>query len=421
VGEPLERIGIDILGPLPRSDKGNKYLLVISDYFTKWAEAFPMKNMEAETVTDKLIQGFITKFGVPRQIHTDQGRQFESLLFQELCRKFNIKKTRTTAYHPQSDGQVERFNRTLTDMLSKFIEENQKDWDGFVPLMTMAYRASPHETTQLTPNKMMFGREIDLPIDIMFGKPCDSRLIEPADYVSKITEELEFAYEYVRERLDKNAIRQKRYYDLKASGNELEVGNRVWLFTPFQKKGLSSKLTRKWTGPIVIIEKLVDVLFKIKRNLSNKKEKSKIIHFDHLKLYDDFNEDTESSSETSSETEDIEETLTGLESSEESFCNFENKVLKNPVSLESAGGKPIVLDSVGRNCQENVGTAVEIPVSLDWTEVPQSSGRTGTLCDTSVGDVDSVGRARQDVPGRRYLTRCSGRTIRPPRRLIEEI
>ena len=130
VGEPLERIAIDILGPLPLSNNHNKYIMIVVDYFTKWAEAYAIPNQEAVTVATKLVQEFFSRFGVPRQIHTDQGRNFESNLFQEICRMLNIDKTRTTAFHPQSDGLVERFNRTLENMLSLYVADNQKDWDA---------------------------------------------------------------------------------------------------------------------------------------------------------------------------------------------------------------------------------------------------------------------------------------------------
>jgi hypothetical protein len=333
-------------------------------------------------------------------------------------------------------------------MLSKFTEENQKDWDCYVPLMTMAYRATPQETTKISPNKLMFGREIDLPVDIMFGKPEEIRYHLPEEYVSNKIEQMEMAFEYVRNNLAKNAVRQKRIYDLKSSGNNLEKGQKVWLFTPFQRKGLSSKLARKWTGPYIIIEKLGDVLFKIKKNINNKKEKTKLVHFDRLKLYfDDTSE--ESSEETEREGESEKDVPVGFQSSDEEL-SCDERYLENPVSSDSfhgecqgstgayivgnpvssdsfhgecqgsAGGNPFVLDSVGRDCQENLGK-FEKSCTLDWTEAPQSSGRTGALLKNSARDMDSVGRTRQDVPGVNLSHRSSSRIVKPPRRLIEEM
>ena len=106
-----------------------------------------MPDQEASTVADCLVQCFISRFGVPSQIHSDQGAQFESNLFQALCRISGIEKTRTTPYHPQSDGLVERFSRTLEDMLSEVVETNHKNWDDCLPLAMMAYSSSIHETS----------------------------------------------------------------------------------------------------------------------------------------------------------------------------------------------------------------------------------------------------------------------------------
>ena len=142
VGVPIERAGLDIFGPLPKTKKGNRYVLVICDYFTKWIVAVPMKNQEADTVAKKFVKHFVTRHGVPRMVHTDQGSNFESIVFKEICKVLGSEKTRTTAYRPQSDGLVERANRTLQNMLSSYTNSNQNDWDQFLSLVTMAYNSS---------------------------------------------------------------------------------------------------------------------------------------------------------------------------------------------------------------------------------------------------------------------------------------
>lgn len=141
-GSPMERIATDILGELPETDNGNRYILVVADYFIKWTECFAMPNMESKTVATKIVEEVITRLGVPDTIHSDQGRQYESELFQETCKLLDIQKTHTTPYHPQSDGMVERFNRTLTTMLSAFVNEHHSDWDVHLPYVMMAYRSS---------------------------------------------------------------------------------------------------------------------------------------------------------------------------------------------------------------------------------------------------------------------------------------
>ena len=180
-GKPLQRVSMDILGPLPVTKRQNRYILVIGDYFTKWMEALPMSNMEAQTVARLFVNHFVTRFGSPEYLHTDQGRNFESALVKEACKILGIEKTRTTPCHPQSNGMVERFNRTLLDMLST-ISQEEEDWDINLPLVMYAYRTSIQETTGATPFSLMFGREARLPIDLMFPPPEVENDSTPSKY-----------------------------------------------------------------------------------------------------------------------------------------------------------------------------------------------------------------------------------------------
>lgn len=117
-GHPLEIVAMDLTGPFPESPEGNRYILVVGDYFIKWMEAYALPDQEATTVAQKLVDEFFCRFSVPEQLHSDQGKQFESKLISATCQLLQVKKSRTTPYHPQSDGLIERFNRTLTNMLA---------------------------------------------------------------------------------------------------------------------------------------------------------------------------------------------------------------------------------------------------------------------------------------------------------------
>ena len=116
----MERVQIDTVTPLPESYSSNKHILSLTDCFTKWIECFPLRAITAKAVASTLVNQFISRFGIPREIHTDQGSQFESELFREMCSLLGIDKTRTTAFHPAGDGLIERVHRTLEDMLSKY-------------------------------------------------------------------------------------------------------------------------------------------------------------------------------------------------------------------------------------------------------------------------------------------------------------
>ena len=167
---PLDVISIDMMGPLPVTEK---YSMVLGDYFSKWTEAYALPAHTGQTVVDKLVPEFICRYGTPLRIPTDQlqGREFESQFFSEICKLLEITKSRTTPYRPQSDGMIERFNRTLQQMLAMFVNENHNDWDDHLPYLTSAYRASVQESTRCTPNSIMLGREFLLPTDVIVETP----------------------------------------------------------------------------------------------------------------------------------------------------------------------------------------------------------------------------------------------------------
>ena len=151
VGDLMEKNAIDILGPLPISQNGNRFVLVLVDCFTKWTEAYALPNQEAASIANVIVTRFICRFGTPLQILSDQGTNFQSKLFSEVCNLLMIDKINTSSMRPQANGTMERFNRTLQAMLTSFCEKEQKTWDRYLPQL-MAYRASQNSSTRLTPN-----------------------------------------------------------------------------------------------------------------------------------------------------------------------------------------------------------------------------------------------------------------------------
>ena len=123
VGAPFEKTAVDLMGPFAETPKRNKYILVMQDYFTKWVIAEAMPNKESQTVADVIYSQWITKFGCPIQLHSDQGGEFTAQLFQDMCQCLRINKTVTTAYRPQSDGLVERSNQSLQAMLRAYVNQ----------------------------------------------------------------------------------------------------------------------------------------------------------------------------------------------------------------------------------------------------------------------------------------------------------
>ena len=154
-------------------------------------------------------------------------------------------KTRTTAYHPQSDGMVERFNRTLEDQLVKFVDYHERDWDEHIPYLMLAYRSAIHESTGCTPAKVIFGRDLRLP-DLLLGRPEEEVLSLAVDYTGDLCEILKQVHHYARYHLKVASDRMKERYDLLQSGTLLSAGDPVWFHKPQRKKGLSPKLQRPW-------------------------------------------------------------------------------------------------------------------------------------------------------------------------------
>ncbi|XP_060085241.1 uncharacterized protein LOC132564610 [Ylistrum balloti] len=282
VGAPLERIAVDVMGPLPVTHLGNRYLLVVGDYFTKWCDAYPIPDQEADKVAEVLVNGFVPQFGVPRQLHSDQGRNFEGFVLKEMCNILVIDKTRTTPLHPQSDGMDERLNQTLESMLSMFVDDNQRDWDVHVPLLMMAYRSSIHDSTGVSPCTMMFGREITLPVDLMFGGPESDSPVLKSSYAHDLASRLEHIHDFARDKLAFAHGAMKKNYDHNAKSARYEVGEAVWLRNLVRKKGLSPKLQLPWTGLFIVTKRLTDVTYQIQQT---HRSKPRIVHFNRLKPY----------------------------------------------------------------------------------------------------------------------------------------
>lgn len=281
-GYPMQIVATDIVGPFPKTDSGNVYVLVAADCFTRWVEAYAIPNQEAVTVATKLVDEMFCRFSVPEQLHSDQGRQFESAVMQEVSRILQIRKSRTTPYHPQSDGLVERFNRTLLDMLATTVRKYPKEWETHLQKLCMAYNTSVHSSTGFTPFYLMFGRQAKLPIDVAYGNPTPES-DSVSQYAATMKDSLEQAYRRVREQSGKSAKRQKELYDQKVHGKACEVGDLVWLHSPAVPRGQSRKLHCPWVGPFEVVKRLSDVVYRIRDTRPRRRRTRVVVHFDRLK------------------------------------------------------------------------------------------------------------------------------------------
>ena len=282
VGEPFERVSIDITGPFPPSSKGNIFMLTVMDHFTKWAEAIPLRNHTAPTVARALMVHVFNRLGMPLQLLSDRGPEFEGKLFSELCHWMGIDKVRTTAYRPATNGMVERYHRTLNTILAKIINDDQRNWCEKVPIAAAAYRASVHEATGYTPNRLMLGREVCAPLDIVLGHPREeAQHYESADeFVQERQRVMREVYACVRGQLGVAASRRKRRYDIRAKPVEFKQGDLVWYYYPRRYLKRSPKWQKFYTGPYTILRVQPPSNAVIRRT---KRSQPIFVHVDKLK------------------------------------------------------------------------------------------------------------------------------------------
>ena len=277
----VERCALDCLGPLPTSNNA-KYLLVVSCYFTKWLQVIPLESIDAKTVATKLIERFISVLGVPVTLHSDQGSNFESSVFQEVCALLGIEKTRTTPGRPQSDGMIERACRSIQAMLSAYVSQNQKDWATYIPMLVLAYNSSVHDTTRCTPASLMLGRQLRLPIDLALGIPETRPSTCKTDYAYQLEKQLVHMHDIARKHIKISSDGMKQFYDRNKHFTEYAMGDAVWYFYTERRHVISPKLNRNWKGPYIITKKFGDVLYQIQKNARGK---PKVVHYDKLKPY----------------------------------------------------------------------------------------------------------------------------------------
>ena len=280
VTTPFERIAMDIIGPLPRSRAGYRYVLVVCDYGTRYPEAVPLKSVDAEHIAEELVKLF-ARVGIPKEILTDQGTNFTSQLLAELYRLLHVKALRTSPYHPQTDGLVERFNQTLKEMLRKTAQEDGKDWDKLIPYVLFAYREVPQESTGFSPFELLYGREVRGPLDVL--KETWERSPKSDDsvvsHVLVMRERMEQMATLVQNNLEKAQKSQKEWYDRHARQRKFEAGDQVLVLLPTT----TSKLTARWQGPYAIVKCVGKVNYLV--NMQDRRKRHRVFHVNMLKKW----------------------------------------------------------------------------------------------------------------------------------------
>ncbi|XP_053385075.1 uncharacterized protein LOC128550298 [Mercenaria mercenaria] len=250
--EAFKQVGMDLIGPLETTSAGNKFIMVITDYFTKWVEAEPIPDKSAEQVL-RVFTKFITTHGCPSVLITDQGREFCNQLNDQLCKQFGIEHRIASSYHPQTGGHTERFNRTLCNMLVHFVNSAQNDWDMKLPLVLFAYRTSKHLSTKQTPFYLVFGRQARLPVELNVpqseGDNDDYDMLLQQRCESFV--ELSCNREGASMNIKTSQSKQKKYYDAAVHSEDevFKVGDQVLVHNTRKVTRKGGKLDVKWKGP----------------------------------------------------------------------------------------------------------------------------------------------------------------------------
>ena len=247
--QPFELISIDYL--LLDECKGQyKYLLVVVDHFSKYAQAFPTKNKSGRAAAEILFNKYFLDYGFPQRILHDQGKEFDNKLFKRLEELTGIKQSRTTPYHPMGNGHCERMNRTIINMLKTLEQKYKSNWKNHIKKLTFAYNNTKHKTTGYSPHFLLFGRQGRLPIDNIFNINKNiSNDLNHHQYVKNWQKAMKDAYEIVNQNVQKSNNRNKNSYDKKIFGSDLHVGDKV-LVKNVSERGGTGKLRSFWENKI---------------------------------------------------------------------------------------------------------------------------------------------------------------------------
>ncbi len=280
--EPLEIIGADILGPLPRTVNGNRYILVMTDHFTKYVEIAPLKTQKAEEVAESYIKNIGCRIGFPKKFLSDRGKNFIGEVMKEIHKRLDIQQMSTASAHPQTNALVERFNKTVVMILSMYVSAHQKDWDELVSYAAYAYNTSIHPSTNETPFFLMYGRDPNI-LDQLVREEYIEKSKSIEEYKSDLLSKMAITYNEVKYFNNLAAQKRIRRAEKTQIDSTFKVGDLVWLYNPVVKQGQSRKLAHPWKGPFRI-EDTPSEWNVILRNLSNKTLRQPV-HVSRLKLY----------------------------------------------------------------------------------------------------------------------------------------
>ena len=280
----FERVSVDILGPLPITTSGNRYVLCFSDHCTRWPILVPLKVTDASTIARAFFDYVICEHGCPQTLLSDRGQNFLSKIVLEVCRIMRTHKLNTSSYHPQCNAIQERFNAVILDTISHYVNEYQSDWDKYITAIQFAYRTTPAENSVgFSPFFLLYGREARLPIDVTLLAQCKYPDKTLREHIHNLVSQLEVFRDISKRHAERNQAKMKERFDDRAQDVPYQVGDSVWIYIPALQQGLSRKLSKFWAGPFLLVEQTGPVNFKV-RNLENNKLVTSTVHVNRMKF-----------------------------------------------------------------------------------------------------------------------------------------
>jgi len=254
--KPFEKCALDVVGSLSITISGNKYVLTFQDDLTKFSKAIPIPNQKATTVAKEFVTKIICEHDIPETVLMDQGINFLNEIFKNVCKLLRITKIPATAYHPESNGALERSHRTLAKYLRHYINEDQTNWDEWIPYAMFTYNTTSHTATNYTPFKLLYGHQATLPTALSLPpKPTYTY----DDYAEELKKRLRATQQVAKSHINEAKIKDKTYADQDTNIKTFKIGDKVLLQHETLRRGYSKKLEAPWTGPYSVTKKLSDV------------------------------------------------------------------------------------------------------------------------------------------------------------------
>jgi hypothetical protein len=248
--DPFYHIGIDIMGPLPRTLTGKRYIVLAIDFFTKWIEAEAIEEADAQTIVKFLHSKIVCQHGVPKELISDRGTEFLNELLEEFERTYRIKHIKTTAYHPQGNGQTERANQTVKNILAK-TTKTYDTWDHYLDSALFAARTIRQNSTTYSPFELVYGRNPQREFNVSIPKTgtYEDRIWA---YIIRDIARLQLVRKKAGVFIEKAQERQRKKQDQKASAEKLQIGDQVLHYRNIVDSSWSAKLEPKWEGPFFV-------------------------------------------------------------------------------------------------------------------------------------------------------------------------